>query len=124
MSRKYTKGGQSAENVRGRNAKGETDREIADLPRDQEAQYTVKTCFDMTQEHHASPSMFSAGDPSGNAAMETFFSTLKTNRLYRAHFSTCDEAAQFAAVYVNFDNGERILLKNSLTPVAFRCKAM
>lgn len=52
--------------------------------------------------------------------MENFFGILKTECLYRAHFTTRAEVEQLITGYVNF---ERISLKNGLTPIEFRCKA-
>ncbi len=54
----------------------------------QGSQYTPKTYFDLSQEYHFSPSMFSPGCPYDNAAMENFFGTLKSECLYRAYYST------------------------------------
>ena len=78
--------------------------------------------FDLTQEYHVSPSMSSPGCPYDNAAMENFFGTLKTECLYRAHFSTRAEVEQLVTEYVHFYNFDRISLKNGLTPIEFRCK--
>ena len=57
-----------------------------------------------------------------NAAMENFFGTLKTECLYRAHFTTRAEVEQLVTEYVDFYNFERISLKNGLTPVEIRSK--
>ena len=54
--------------------------------------------------------------------MENFFGTLKTECLYRAHFSTRAEVEQLITEYVHFYNFDRISLKNGLTPIEFRCK--
>ena len=45
--------------------------------------------------------------------MENFFGTLKTEWLYRAHFSPKVEVEQLVADYVNFYNFERISLKTA-----------
>ena len=74
--------------------------------------------------YHISPSMSSPGCPYDNAAMENFFGTLKTECLYRAHFTTRTELEQLVTEYVDFYNFERISLKNGLTPVEIRSKAM
>ena len=55
--------------------------------------------------------------------MENFFGSLKTECLYRAHFSSRSEVEQLVAEYVDFYNFELISLKNGLTPVGIRCKA-
>jgi len=67
--------------------------------------------------------MSSPGCPYDNAAMENFFATLKTECLYRSHFSSLNELFQLISEYVHFYNFERISLKNGLTPVEFRSKA-
>lgn len=67
-------------------------------------------------------SMSSPGCPYDNAAMENFFGTLKTECLYRSHFTTRAEVEQLVTKYVNFYNFERISLKNGLTPVEIRSK--
>ena len=63
-----------------------------------------------------------AEEPYDKAAMENFFGTLKTECLYRAHFTTRTEGEQLVTEYVNFYNFERISLKNGLTPLEFRGK--
>ena len=54
--------------------------------------------------------------------MENFFGILKTECLYRAHFTTRAEVEQLVTEYVDFYNYERISLKNGLTPVEIRSK--
>ena len=94
------------------------------LHSDQGSQYTSQAYFDLMQAYHVSPSMSSPGCPYDNAAMENFFGTLKTECLYRAHFSTRTEVEQLVTEYVDFYNFERISLKNGLTPVEFRGKTV
>ena len=92
------------------------------LHSDQGSQYTSQAYFDLAQAYHVSPSMSSPGCPYDNAAMENFFVTLKTECLYRAHFTTRAEVEQLVTEYVDFYNYERISLKNGLTPVEIRSK--
>ena len=92
------------------------------LHSDQGSQYTSQAYFDLTQTYHVSPSMSSPGCPYDNAAMENFFGTLKTECLYRSHFTTRAEVEQLVAEYIDFYNFERISLKNGLTPVEIRSK--
>lgn len=54
--------------------------------------------------------------------MENFFGALKTECLYRAHFTTRSEVGQPIAKQIDFYNYERISLKNGLAPVEFRRK--
>ncbi len=93
------------------------------LHSDQGSQYTSEAYFDLSQEYHFSPSMSRPGCPYDNAAMENFFGTLKTECLYRAHFTTRAQLEQLVTEYVHFYNYERINLKNGLTPVEIRSKA-
>ena len=93
------------------------------LHSDQGSQYTSKAYFDLSKEYHFSPSMSSPGCPYDNAAMENFFGTLKSECLYRAHYSTKAEVQQLIAEYIHFYNYERINLKDGLTPVEIRSKA-
>lgn len=58
-----------------------------------------------------------------NSAMENFFGTLKTECLYRAHFTTRKEVEELVSEYVYFYNNERINLKEGLTPNEIRSKA-
>jgi len=92
------------------------------LHSDQGAQYTSKSYFDLTQEYHVAPSVSSPVCPCDNAAMENFFSTFKTECLYRAHFSTQADVEQLVTEYVHFYNLDRISSKNGLTPIEIRCK--
>ncbi len=59
-----------------------------------------------------------------NAAMENFFGTLKTECLYRRKFSCRVEVERAVTEYVEFYNYERIDLKNGLTPIEIRSKAV
>ena len=93
------------------------------LHSDQGSQYTSQAYFDLSQEYHFKPSMSSPGCPFDNAAMENFFSTFKTECLYRINFSCRAEVEQAVAEYVHFYNFERINLKNGLTPHEIRSKA-
>lgn len=94
------------------------------LHSDQGSQYTSQAYFDLSQEYHFSPSMSSPGCPYDNSAMENFFGTLKTECLYRAHFSTRQDVERLVSEYVCFYNNERINLKNGLTPYEIRSKAV
>ena len=58
--------------------------------------------------------MSSPGCPYDNAAMENFFGTLKTECLYRAHFTTRAEVEQLVTEYVDY-NGS--LVKTTLEEI-------
>ena len=89
---------------------------------DQGSQYTSKAYHDLSQEYHFSPSMSSPGCPYDNAAMENFFGTLKSECLYRAHFSSRADVERLVSEYIHFYNYERINLKDGLTPFEIRSK--
>ena len=93
------------------------------LHSDQGSQYTSKAYFDLSQDYHFTPSMSRPGCPYDNSAMENFFGTLKTECLYRTHFTTREEAERLIAEHVYFYNNERINLKNGLTPNEIRSNA-
>ena len=93
------------------------------LHSDQGSQYTSKAYFDLSQEYHFSPSMSSPGCPYDNAVMENFFGTLKSECLYRAHYSSRQQVEQLITEYIHFYNYERINLKDGLTPIEIRSKA-
>ena len=67
--------------------------------------------------------MSSLGCPYDNASMENFFGTLKSECLYRTHYTTRTDVEQLVAEYVFFYNFERINLKDGLTPFEIRSKA-
>ncbi len=55
--------------------------------------------------------------------MENFFGILKTECLYRAHFSSRPEVEPLVSEYIDFYNFERIPLKNGLASVEIQGKA-
>lgn len=93
------------------------------LHSDQGPQDTSNAYPGPTQEYHVSPLMYSPGCPCDNAAMENSFGILKSECLYRFHFSSCAEAEQLVTEYVHFDNFERSSFKNGLAPVKIRGEA-
>ena len=52
------------------------------------------------------------------------FSKMKSQHFYRAHVSSRPEVEQLVSEYIDFYNFERISLKNVLTPVEIRSKAV
>ena len=86
------------------------------LHSDQGSQYTSQAYFDLMQAYHVSPSMSSPGCPYDNAAMENFFGTLKTECLYRAHFTTRTEVEQLVTEYVDFYNFRAYFSKKTVLP--------
>lgn len=94
------------------------------LHSDQGSQYTSQAYFDLTRAYFVSPSMSSPGCPYDHAVIENFFGTLKTECLYRIHFTTRTEVEQLVTEYVDFYNFERISLKNGLTPIEIKSKTV
>ena len=68
--------------------------------------------------------MPSPGCPYDNAEMENSFGILKTECLYRSHFTTRAEVELLVTEYVDFYNFERISRKNGLTPLEIRSKTL
>ena len=92
------------------------------LHSDQGFQYTSEGYFKLTQSYHITPSMSSPGTPLDNACAENFFSTLKSEWLYRYTPATKEEARLLLGEYIHFYNYERIQLKTKLTPYEKRCQ--
>ena len=90
---------------------------------DQGWQYQHAEYQRLLSEHNITQSMSRKGNCMDNGAMENFFGTLKTECLYRAHFSTRAEVENLVTEYVHFYNFDRISLKNGLTPIEIRCKS-
>ena len=86
------------------------------LHSDQGFQYTSDGYFKLTKSYHITPSMSSPGTPLDNACAENFFSTLKSEWLYRYTPATKEEARLLLGEYIHFYNYERIQLKTKLTP--------
>ena len=92
------------------------------LHSDQGFQYTSEGYFKLTKSYHITPSMSSPGTPLDNACAENFFSTLKSEWLYRYTPATKEEARLLLGEYIHFYNYERIQLKTKLTPYEKRCQ--
>ncbi|MCP5350875.1 MAG: transposase [Oceanospirillaceae bacterium] len=60
-----------------------------------------------------------------NAAMESFFATLKTEMFYLKRFESIAELEREIKRYIRYYNYERIKLKlNGLSPVNYRTQAL
>ena len=92
------------------------------LHSDQGFQYTSEGYFKLIKSYHITPSMSSPGTPLDNACAENFFSTLKSEWLYRYTPTTKEEARLLLGEYIHFYNYERIQLKTKLTPYEKRCQ--
>ena len=78
------------------------------LHSDQEFQYASQTYFNLTQAYGITPCMSRKGNPYDNAMAENFFSTLKTECIYRHKPATLSEANEMIDRYIHFYNYERI----------------
>ena len=90
------------------------------LHSDQGFQYTSHAYFKLTQAYHITPSMSSKGNPYDNAMAENFFSSLKTECIYRTKLKTYEEARLLIGEYIRFYNNDRIQTKTKLTPLEKR----
>ena len=79
--------------------------------------------FDLTQEYGITPSMSRRGNPYDNAMAENFFSTLKTECIYRHKPASFREADEMIAAYIYFYNHERIQTKTGVAPLTLRHSA-
>ncbi|MFD1268848.1 transposase [Paenibacillus motobuensis] len=83
--------------------------------------YTSHAYHDMLPQVGAKISMSRRGNCFDNAAMESFFSHLKTEALYPYDIRNMDEAQRRIVEFIRFYNEERIQLKlKKLTPVEYR----
>lgn len=96
---------------------------IADLivHSDQGSQYTSHVYHDLLPTVGVQISMSRRGNCIDNAAMESFFSHLKTEALYPYDISSISEAQQRIEEFIQFYNNERIQIKlNKQTPIEYR----
>jgi putative transposase len=68
---------------------------------DQGSQYTSEAFQRLLSEHGITCSMSRSGNVWDNSAMESFFSSLKTERVHRKTYSTRDEAKADVFDYVD-----------------------
>lgn len=88
---------------------------------DQGFQYTSKAYQTLLQRYGMQSSMSRKGNCLDNAAMESFFSHLKTELLYLEKFTSAAQVKRAVRAYIRYYNEERIQIKlNKLAPVAYR----
>lgn len=91
------------------------------LHSDQGWQYRMPIYGQLLKEHAVTPSMSRKGNCYDNAAMESFFGTLKSEFFYLSKFSNLDELHAGLVDYIHYYNHRRIKLKlNGLSPVEYR----
>ena len=93
------------------------------LHSDQGFQYTSQAYFQLTKQYGITPSMSRRGNPYDNAMAENFFSTLKTECIYRHKPASFREADEMIAAYIYFYNHERIQTKTGVAPLTLRHSA-
>ncbi|MNJ41687.1 Integrase core domain protein [compost metagenome] len=95
------------------------------LHSDQGWQYRQPMYRHMLAEKNIKPSMSRKGNCLDNAAMESFFGTLKSEFFYLESFESVEHLASGLEEYIAYYNQERISLRlNGLSPVQFRAQAL
>jgi transposase InsO family protein len=94
------------------------------LHSDQGWQYQMTAYRTQLAEHRLTQSMSRKGNCLDNAAMESFFGTLKSEFFYLNKFANVDELQAGLRRYIHYYNHERIKLKlKGLSPVQYRTQA-
>jgi len=93
------------------------------LHSDQGWQYTMPEYWRLLDAHGAKQSMSRKGNYLDNAAMESFFGTLKSELYYLEKFRSVEELQTSIDDYIRYYNHDRIKLKlNGLSPVEYRVR--
>lgn len=99
-------------------------KEIPMLHSDQGWQYQMPAYQKMLKERGMVQSMSRKGNCHDNAAMESFFGTLKSEYFYLNEFSSVEQLESGLAEYIHYYNHDRIKLDlNGLSPVEYRIRA-
>ena len=94
------------------------------LHSDQGWQYQMKGYQQTLLKHGVVQSMSRKGNCLDNAAIESFFATLKAEFFYLNKFSSIDELQKGLRSYIRYYNNDRITLRNGgLSPVEYRAQA-
>ncbi len=85
------------------------DRDLKDLTfhSDRGVQYTSESFEKLLSKYDIKRSFSPSGSPQHNAVMESFFSTLKKEELYRMNYHSEKELKAFIAKFISFYNNER-----------------
>lgn len=76
-------------------------------------------------EHQVTQSMSRKGNCLDNAAMESFFATLKSELFHLKQFTSVDQLRKEVADYIHYYNNDRIMLKlKGLSPVQYRTQPL
>ena len=87
---------------------------------DQGSQYGSNEYADLSREYNFKPSMSRPGTPLDNASVESFFSTLKAECIYRHKIGTLKQARELIKRYIHFYNFERIHSAFGCPPMEMR----
>ncbi|WP_408637943.1 IS3 family transposase [Oxalobacter vibrioformis] len=94
------------------------------LHSDQGWQYQMKPYQKTLRQHKLTQSMSRKGNCLDNAAMESFFGTLKSECFYIKKFDSVEQLESEIREYIHYYNHDRIRLKlNGLSPVQFRTQS-
>jgi putative transposase len=95
------------------------------LHSDQGWQYQMSHYREQLHEHGLTQSMSRKGNCLDNAAMESFFGTLKSEFFYLNKFASVQELQRGLRRYIHYYNHQRIKLKlKGLRPVQYRTQAL
>jgi transposase InsO family protein len=95
------------------------------LHSDQGWQYQMPAYQRLLKQRGIDQSMSRKGNCLDNAAMESFFGTLKAELFYLRKFSSVDHLQKEIADYIRYYNNDRIKLKlNGLSPVQYRTQPL
>jgi putative transposase len=95
------------------------------LHSDQGWQYQMPAYQKMLGERQVTQSMSRRGNCLDNAAMESFFGTLKAEFFYLNKFKSLDALEKGIKAYIHYYNHERIKLKlKGLSPVQYRTQSL
>ena len=91
------------------------------LHSDQGWQYQMDKYRRRLDEHAITQSMSRKGNCLDNAAMESFFGTLKSEYFHLNEFSSLEDLEAGLRTYIRYYNQDRIRLKlNGLSPIEYR----
>ena len=95
------------------------------LHSDQGWQYQMPQWSRMLESRNIAPSMSRKGNCLDNAAMESFFATLKSEFFYPSRFDTIDSLRDGIEDYIRYYNNDRIRMKlKGLSPVQYRTQPL
>ena len=95
------------------------------LHADRGSQFRSRAMARELRRHDMVGSMGRVGAAGDNAAMESFFATLKSELFYLKQFTSVEELRKEVADYIHYYNNDRITLKlKGLSPVQYRTQPL